>query len=223
MNHNVLEYAWQNDDASISLVDNQEPDTQSGNQTTNTDNPINSNNPNNPTKSNSLIDIASPEVQNKYIVEYLKQNEPNISAEEIEEIKKMNISQNTILKESNTKYNNNVFNGHYKIKRLEFSNLFSFGSGNIIEFSEFKGIVGIIAANHLGKSSILDIIIYTLFDEFTRKGSTKDIININKEDFNVRMDINIGQWMYTIIKTGTRTKVGASVRVEFIVCTKSVK
>ena len=215
MNHNVLEYAWQNDDASISLVDNQEPDTQSGNQTTNTDNPINSNNPNNPTKSNSLIDIASPEVQNKYIVEYLKQNEPNISAEEIEEIKKMNISQNTILKESNTKYNNNVFNGHYKIKRLEFSNLFSFGSGNIIEFSEFKGIVGIIAANHLGKSSILDIIIYTLFDEFTRKGSTKDIININKEDFNVRMDINIGQWMYTIIKTGTRTKVGASVRVEF--------
>lgn len=195
MNHNVLEYAWQNDDANITLADNQS-NNQSGNL-------------------NSLIDITSAEVQNKYISEYLKQTEPNIKPEEIEEIKQMNVSQNTILKESNTKYNNNVFNGHYKIKRLEFSNLFSFGAGNIIEFSEFRGIVGIIAANHLGKSSILDIIIYTLFDEFTRKGSTKDIININREDFNVRMDINIGQWMYTIIKTGSRTKIGASVRVEF--------
>jgi len=216
MNHNVLEYAWQNDDAGIALVDNQ-----SGNESSNQSSNESSNQSSNPTnlsiktKSNSLIDITSPEVQNKYIVEYLKQNESNITVEELEEIKKMNISQNTILKESNKNYNNHFFNGHYKIKRLEFSNLFSFGEGNIIEFSEFKGIVGIIAANHLGKSSILDIIIYTLFDEFTRKGSTKDIININREDFNVKLDINIGQWMYTIIKTGSRTKIGASVKVEF--------
>jgi DNA repair exonuclease SbcCD ATPase subunit len=148
-------------------------------------------------------------------VEYLSQNDATITLEEIKEIKNMNISQNAILKESNKIYNNSVFNGHYKIKRLEFANLFSFGGNNIIDFSEFKGIVGIIAANHLGKSSIIDIIVYTLFDEFTRKGSTKDIININKDDFYIKMDIGIGQWTYTIIKSGYRTKVGASVRVEF--------
>jgi len=216
MNHNILEYAWQNDDANISLLDAEQTDQQNQedpNQPTQTQ--LQSTTNSAPKQANSLIDITSPEVQNKYIVEYLSQNDTTITQEEIKEIKNMNISQNAILKESNKIYNNSVFNGHYKIKRLEFANLFSFGGNNIIDFSEFKGIVGIIAANHLGKSSIIDIIIYTLFDEFTRKGSTKDIININKDDFYIKMDIGIGQWTYTIIKSGYRTKVGASVRVEF--------
>ena len=214
MNHNILEYAWQNDDANISLLDaEQSANQEDPNQPAQTQ--LQSTTNSAPKQANSLIDITSPDVQNKYIVEYLMQNEPTITQDDINEIKNMNISQNTVLKESNKIYNNSAFNGHYKIKRLEFSNLFSFGGNNILDFSEFKGIVGIIAANHLGKSSIIDIIIYTLFDEFTRKGSTKDIININKDDFHIKMDIGIGQWTYTIIKSGYRTKVGASVRVEF--------
>jgi len=217
MNHNVFEYAWQNDDASISLIDTSNTSaTSSSSITTNTSSSVNAlTSLNAPMQSNSLIDITSPEIQNRYILEYLQQNEPTITQPEIDEVCKMNISQNTVLKEANKGYNNVAFNGHYKIKRLEFSNLFSFGGNNVIDFNDFKGIVGIIAANHLGKSSIIDIIIYTLFDEFTRKGSTKDIININKDDFHIKMEIGIGQWTYTIIKTGYRTKVGASVKVEF--------
>ena len=67
----------------------------------------------------------------------------------------------------------------------------------------------------MGKSSIIDIIVYTLFDEFTRKGTVKDIININKDDFYIKMVLQIGTWTYTIIKEGLRTRVGASVKVEF--------
>ena len=112
----------------------------------------------------------------------------------------MNQEQNDQLQATTKQFNTQSFNGHYKLLRLEFSNLFSFGESNVIEFREFQGIVGIIAANHLGKSSILDIIVYTLFDEFTRKGSTKDIININRDDFSIRMELQIGEWIYIIQK-----------------------
>lgn len=238
MNHNVLEYNWNNDEViqsaiNGSTVDNEAPTTstvlQNSDMDTDIDNTYidnidgNGNNINAIEMSKkkdgkiikSLIDITSPEVQNRYLEEFLQENEPNITPEEIGEIKQLNIAQNILLKETNKNYNSQAFNGNYKIKRLEFSNLFSFGENNVINFSDFRGIVGIIAPNHLGKSSIIDIIIYTLFDEFTRKGSTKDIININKEDFHIKMDINIGNWTYTIIKTGYRTRVGVSVKVEF--------
>ena len=87
--------------------------------------------------------------------------------------------------------------------------MFSYGLNNVVDFTNFKGIIGIIAANHLGKSAILDIIIYALFDKFTRKGSTKDIINIRSDFFNVKLDIAIGQWTYTIIKSGARGKTAS--------------
>lgn len=238
MNHNVLEYNWNNDEViqsamNGSTADSDAPDNSTDLQNTAMDTDIdNTNNNNVDEKGNnintieiskkkngknikSLIDITSPEVQNRYLEEFLQENEPNITPEEIAEIKQLNIAQNILLKETNKNYNSQAFNGNYKIKRLEFSNLFSFGENNIINFTDFRGIVGIIAPNHLGKSSIIDIIIYTLFDEFTRKGSTKDIININKEDFHIKMDINIGNWTYTIVKTGYRTRVGVSVKVEF--------
>ena len=237
MNHNILEYSWQNDDSIYPISSqsgndliNSNPDTNTNSNTdsnpdTNSSNPSNpsnssnSSNPSNPSnlvnRPLSIVDITQPDIQMKYITEYLREYDPNITPVELEEIRLLNTTQNILLKESNKTYGEVAFNGHYKIKRLEFSNLFSFGPNNVIDFTYFKGVVGIIAANHLGKSSIIDIIIYTLFDEFTRKGSTKDIININKEDFRIKMDINIGQWTYTIIKTGNRTKVGVSVRVEF--------
>jgi DNA repair exonuclease SbcCD ATPase subunit len=164
----------------------------------------------------SLVDITSPEVQFSYLADIIRENYPEISPSDLSAIKLINQEQNDQLRATTKQFNIQSFNGHYKLLRLEFSNLFSFGESNVIEFREFQGIVGIIAANHLGKSSILDIIVYTLFDEFTRKGSTKDIININRDDFSIQMELQIGEWIYTIKKTGQRTKLGASVQVRFL-------
>lgn len=206
MNHNVLDYSWQNNENVIYSTSTMSNIIESN--TTQVSNAL-------------LIDITSVDVQNKYITEYLKDNcnQLEIAEDHLDkicnEISIMNANQNILLKETNKQYNNNNFNGHYKLKRLEFSNLFSFSNNNIINFTEFKGIVGIIAPNHLGKSAIIDIIIYTLFDEFTRKGSIRDIININKDNFNIKMDIGIGQWTYTIKKWGIRSKTSVNVKVEF--------
>jgi DNA repair exonuclease SbcCD ATPase subunit len=213
MNHDVLEYSWQQQETETLLENIIEP---SSNTITNIEF---QNSETIQKKTGLMIDITSVDVQNQYILEYLRENEAEIQTEDLEEIKRINIEQNQILranlKGTKSILGNYAFNGHYKIKRLEFSNLFSFGEGNVIDFSDFKGVVGIIAANHLGKSSIIDIIIYTLFDEFTRKGSTKDIININKDNFHIKLTVGIGQWTYTIVKTGSRSKVGATVKIEF--------
>jgi len=159
--------------------------------------------------STTSIDITSPELQNKYIKEYIKENliggDITLTNEEINDIMELNLSQNKKLQDiNNNTYSCNKFSGHYKLKRLEFSNLFAFGLNNVIDFTNFKGVVGIIAQNHLGKSALLDIIIYTLFDKFTRKGSAKDIMNIRSEIFSIKLDLAIGNWTYTIIKKGIR-------------------
>ena len=156
-----------------------------------------------------VMDITSPELQNKFLIEHITQNEPNVSVEEMNQIKEINITQNELLKSTNKNYNTQGFTGHYKLKRLEFSNLFSYGTNNVIDFTEFKGIVGIIAPNHMGKSAILDIIIFALFDTFSRKGSTKDIVNIRADFYSLKLEAIIGQWTYTIYKTGTRGKTNS--------------
>jgi DNA repair exonuclease SbcCD ATPase subunit len=212
MNHNVEEFSYQNNDCSDlgnpahkeGEEDLENPEHQGGR-----------------TREKSVpsvptLDITSGELQNKFLIEYITENEPNITPDQIEEIKALNIKQNQILKESNKNFNTQGFSGHYKLKRLEFSNLFSFGLRNVIDFTDFKGVVGIIAPNHLGKSAILDIIIYALFDKFTRKGSTKDIVNIRSDFFDIKLELSIGQWTYTICKNGTRTRTNTvSSKIEF--------
>ena len=224
MNHNVHEFSYQNDEFLESQYHN---DTRTGNDDDDDDNEnddddnndddddieinkSNTNSKNQIAKSSTTIDITSPDLQNKYIKEYIKytmkDNDLSITDEDINDIMELNISQNKKLQDISNNYNafTNKFSGHYKLKRLEFSNLFAFGLNNVIDFTHFKGIIGIIAQNHLGKSALLDIIIYTLFDKFTRKGNAKDIMNIRSETFNIKLELVIGNWTYTIVKRGIR-------------------
>jgi len=216
MNHTVHEFSYQNDEF---LENPEELETNTNIQSVETQqyqqSNIDSKNQNQISKSstsssNTQIDITSPDLQNKYIKEYIKESmkdsDLSITDEDINDIMELNINQNKKLQDISNNYNayTNKFSGHYKLKRLEFSNLFAFGLNNVIDFTHFKGVVGIIAQNHLGKSALLDIIIYTLFDKFTRKGTAKDIMNIRSETFNIKLDLAIGNWTYTIVKRGIR-------------------
>lgn len=150
------------------------------------------------------LKITNPEYQNGLIEEYLKDDGcPN---DIIEHIKKLNTTANETLEK--TEYLNDG-NG-WKLISLEFSNLFSFGNDNKIDFSNYKGIVGIIAPNHYGKSSILDIILFTLFDKVPRKGTVKDIVNNRRNSFYSKLVFNIGIWNYIVEKSGNVNNLGKS-------------
>jgi exonuclease SbcC len=92
---------------------------------------------------------------------------------------------------------------------LKFSNLFGYGPNNFIDFQRFsdKSTIGIIAPNSYGKSSLIDIILFALFSKFSRTRGTsisKDIINIQANNFNVKLRFKIGGDIYTIYKEGKR-------------------
>lgn len=151
-------------------------------------------------EANIAQNITQPDYQNKLIEEYLK-SQTDCSKEIIEVVKKINIASNETLDKSI-----HTHSGQWKLIRLEFSNLYSFGEKNVIDFSNINGIVGIIAPNHMGKSALIDIILYTLYDKFPRKGTLKDIINNRKTNFYTRITFQIGDWYYVIEKSGFRTQ-----------------
>jgi len=154
--------------------------------------------------SSASLKITHPEYQNSLIDEYLK----GVGCPEttIEHIKTLNSAANETLEK--TEYLN--CGTRWKLLSLEFSNLFSFGGDNKIDFSSYKGIVGIIAPNHYGKSSILDIILFTLFDKVPRKGNVKDIINNRSNTFYSKLVFSIGSWHYIVEKSGSVNSIGKS-------------
>ncbi len=100
---------------------------------------------------------------------------------------------------------------HWELTDLEFSNMFGYGADNYIDFSRFnsnsQSPIGIIAPNSHGKSSLIDIILFTLFTKFSRTrgtGVSKDIINIHCNNFKTKLSFKIGSEKYTILKEGKR-------------------
>ena len=96
---------------------------------------------------------------------------------------------------------------------LYFSNMFGYGEGNYIDFTRFydNSLIGILAPNSYGKSTIIDIILFILFGKFSRNtglGLSKDIINVNEKTFECRLKFKIGNDQYVIEKKGKREKSG---------------
>ena len=140
--------------------------------------------------------ITNVSNQNNIIEEYLRTN-TDLQDISIQQIKELNSLSNETVVVNKFKNNN-----QWKLIKLEFSNLFSYGEFNKIDFTDMSGIVGIIAPNHTGKSALLDVIIFSLFDKFPRKGGVKDIVNNRRRNFHTKLTFRIGEWNYIIEKTG---------------------
>ena len=137
--------------------------------------------------------LRDPVVQEELIGEYLK----DFQAEEdlLKRVLKLNSKYN-IAAEDQEEVGRNV---NWKLESLEWENLFNYGSGNRISFSKLNGIVGIFGKNFSGKSSIVDSMLYTLFNS-TSKNERKNlnIINQNKESGVGKVTISIGNKKYTV-------------------------
>ena len=106
----------------------------------------------------------------------------------------------------NRRYNNHILeneevsrNVNWSIKTAEWDNLFNYGEGNKIDFSKLNGIVGIFGKNYSGKSSLIDQMLYTVYNS-TSKNVRKnlDLINQNKDNSLGKVVISVGDKDYTI-------------------------
>ena len=143
--------------------------------------------------------LRDPVVQEELIEEYLK----DFQAEEdlLQRVKRLNSKYNRTV-EAQEEVGRNV---NWKLESLEWENLFNYGTGNRISFSKLNGIVGVFGKNFSGKSSIIDSMLYALFNS-TSKNERKNlnIINQNKETGSGKVKISIGNKLYTVERSSEK-------------------
>jgi DNA repair exonuclease SbcCD ATPase subunit/DNA repair exonuclease SbcCD nuclease subunit len=143
--------------------------------------------------------------EEEYIKEYVKENTPKEYFDMVFE---------TIMKNyENFKTHNSKL--QWKLLRIQFSNMFGYGSNNEICFSKnvSNQIIGIFGQNSSGKSTIIDVITTLLFDKNTRfnHGQTipREVIHFGETEASGMIELMIGGDIYRIHK---KYKMGEKIK-----------
>jgi DNA repair exonuclease SbcCD ATPase subunit len=102
----------------------------------------------------------------------------------------------------------------WKPKTFEFSNMFSYGTNNIVDFSQMKGAYGIFAPNASGKSSLWDALSFCLFDKCSRTNKALDVLNYSKSKFDCKFNFEINGIDYFIERVGKKSPKRGTVKVD---------
>ena len=138
-------------------------------------------------------DLRDVKTQEELIENFLK--DYGVSEEVLDKVFSLNRSYNTQIEESED-IQRNV---HWSLRSLEWDHLFNYGKSNVIDFTKLEGIVGIFGKNYSGKSSIVDSLLYTLYNS-TSKSIRKNlnIINQNQDSCRAAVEIQIDDNNYHI-------------------------
>lgn len=98
----------------------------------------------------------------------------------------------------------NASQHNWTIKELAFKNMFSYGGNKVytILFDEGTNIVSITGSNGLGKSSIMHILIYTIFGSSGKSITNNDVLNNKSNVFECSLKFTIGDNEYKLIRHG---------------------
>lgn len=97
----------------------------------------------------------------------------------------------------------------WKPKKFEFSNMFSYGEDNVIDFGTKQGTCGLFAPNHAGKSATLDALCFCLFDHSFRASKADQVLNRKSEWFDCTFNFELGGVDYFIYKKAYKYRSGA--------------
>jgi len=147
-------------------------------------------------KTENLRDIN---VQEELMDEYLKDYQVDSST--MEKIYELNRKYKKLV-EDNDDISRNV---NWKLTNFEFDNLFNYGEGNNVGFDKLNGITGVFGKNFSGKSSIIDAVLWTLFNT-TSKNERKNlnVINQNRDSARGKLTIDVGHYTYTVERTAEK-------------------
>ena len=143
-------------------------------------------------KKEDLRDIG---VQEKLIREYLK--DYNIDEELDKKVVSLNKKYNEIAEQNDETYRNT----NYEILNLEWDNLFNYGEGNKLDLTRYNGITGIFGKNFSGKSSIIDSLLFTIYNSISKNSrKSLNIVNNDKQEGYGKVEIQRGDKIYTILR-----------------------
>jgi DNA repair exonuclease SbcCD ATPase subunit len=159
-------------------------------------------------KNTPMLDVQNVNIQNDLIENFL--NRTYVLDQEVQ----------SRIKTINTNLNNKLpareiaSNVHWRANKFEFSNMFSFGEDNVIDFTNMSGTVGIFAPNASGKSSILDALSFNIFDKCSRTFRANQILNNRKNNFVCKFSFYINDVLYYIRRTATKRKYTNQIKVD---------
>ena len=146
-------------------------------------------------------DLRNIEVQEKLISEYLEDFRP--SEEMLKKVYEINRKYNSMAEEQE-EVQRNV---NWRLNRLEWNNLFNYGEDNVVNFADKSGVVGILGKNFSGKSSIIDALLYTLYNTTSKRNRKNlNVINQYKDDCRGCVEIGVGNKRYCIERTSEKYK-----------------
>lgn len=153
--------------------------------------------------SHDVLDLTQINTQQALITQWLGRNYSTLDPDVLTAIEKIN-------KDLNSKivHDDNSRNIHWRPLKFTFSNMFSYGEDNEIDFTDMKGVYGVFAPNASGKSSIMDSLMFCLYDKTPRAFKGDHIINNRKDSFVCELTFEINNEIFGIKRVGTRKKNG---------------
>ncbi len=153
--------------------------------------------------------IADINHQNSLIGEYVERMMPFVTKEDLAGIEKINRDINSRIQPSELQRNIS-----WKPIKFDFSNMFSYGEKNVINFDKVNGLMGLFAPNAQGKSSLFDAISFCLFDKCSRAYKASAIMNNRKQDFHCQLEFSVDGVVYGIRREGRTINKGKNVKVD---------
>ena len=153
-----------------------------------------------------LLDVQDTETQNELIEEYLTRHFV-VGGELMTRIHELNVELNGRLIAADLSRNI-----QWTPILFEFSNMFSYGEDNTIDFESIQGVHGLFSPNASGKTAAFDALMFCLYDKTPRAFKAAHIMNNRKDYFECCLNFEINGEEYGISRKGIRKK-DRSVRV----------
>ena len=154
-------------------------------------------------------DVSDVNYQNSLLKEYVERMMPFTTPDDIAGLYEINQDINSRIVHDDIQRNIN-----WKPVKFTFSNMFSYGESNKIDFTKVGGLMGLFAPNATGKSSLFDAISFCLYDKCSRAFKAANILNNRKSDFECELHFQVNGVDYHIKRTAKTINKGKNVKVD---------
>ena len=163
---------------------------------------MNSLNSNDSTNKINFGNVRDVEWQNKTITEYLSDE---FALDEVLLDTVRHINRNVHSKLPASLVTRNIT---WQPKKFEFSNMFSYGPDNIVDFTNISGTYGLFAPNASGKSTLLDALSFCCFDKCSRTKKAAHVLNNKKSSFSCKFEFGLNNHTYYIERFAKKNNRG---------------